>query len=34
MYYEIYGDVNDALAREKQLKGWTRAQKRSVDPKD
>ena len=23
MYYEIYGDVRDAIEREKQLKGWT-----------
>lgn len=27
MYYEIYGDVRDAIEREKQLKGWTRKKK-------
>ena len=27
LYYEQFGDVNLALAREKQLKGWTRAKK-------
>ncbi len=27
VYYEEYGDVYDALAREKQIKGWTRARK-------
>jgi putative endonuclease len=27
VYVEIYGFVGDALRREKQLKGWTRAKK-------
>ncbi|MBQ7977544.1 MAG: GIY-YIG nuclease family protein [Clostridia bacterium] len=27
VYYEEYNDVNDALAREKQLKGWKREKK-------
>ena len=27
MYVECYGDVNAAIAREKQLKGWRRAKK-------
>jgi putative endonuclease len=25
--FEDYGDINDAIAREKQLKGWLRAKK-------
>jgi len=27
VYYEIYDDINVAIAREKQLKGWNRAWK-------
>ena len=27
VWYETYGDINDAIAREKQLKGWNRAWK-------
>jgi putative endonuclease len=27
LYFEIYREVLDAIAREKQLKGWTRAKK-------
>ncbi len=27
VYVEHYGDVNAAIAREKQLKGWSRAKK-------
>src|SRR5438270_1949240 len=27
VYYEEFGDVRDAIAREKQIKGWTRAKK-------
>ncbi|HEV2279314.1 MAG TPA: GIY-YIG nuclease family protein [Acidobacteriaceae bacterium] len=27
VWYERYGDVRSAIAREKQLKGWTRAKK-------
>ena len=27
MYFESYDDVNKALGREKQLKGWRRAKK-------
>ena len=27
VYYEMYGDVNDAIAREKQLKKWSHAKK-------
>lgn len=27
VYYEQFTDVKDAIAREKQLKGWTRAKK-------
>ena len=27
LYYEVYGDIRDAIAREKQLKGWRRSRK-------
>ena len=27
VFYEIYSDVNDAIAREKQIKGGSRAKK-------
>jgi putative endonuclease len=27
VYYESFGDIRDAIAREKQLKGWRRAKK-------
>lgn len=27
VYFETYGNVRDAIAREKQIKGWTRAKK-------
>ena len=27
MYYEQFNDVRDAIAREKQLKGWSRSKK-------
>lgn len=27
VYYEVYPDMVSAIAREKQLKGWTRAKK-------
>ena len=27
VWYEVFGDVNDAIAREKQIKGWNRAWK-------
>ncbi len=27
VYYEEFGDVREAIAREKQLKGWLRAKK-------
>ena len=30
LYYENFQDVNIAIAREKQLKGWTRAKKNSL----
>ena len=30
VYYEYYGDINAAIAREKQLKGWTRAKKNAL----
>ena len=35
-YYEYYSDIRDAIAREKQVKGWRRAKKialvESVNP--
>lgn len=27
VYYEVYADARHAIAREKQIKGWTRAKK-------
>jgi putative endonuclease len=37
VYYEVAGDPESAIAREKQIKGWTRAKKialiESVNPK-
>ncbi len=30
VYYEEYGNVNDAIAREKQLKGWRRSKKNDL----
>lgn len=27
VYYETFGDVRDAIAREKQIKGWRRSKK-------
>ena len=27
VYYEVYGDIKDAIAREKQIKGWKRQKK-------
>jgi len=27
VHYEIFGDIRDAIAREKQIKGWIRAKK-------
>jgi len=36
VYYEITNDIREAIAREKQIKGWTRARKitliESVNP--
>ena len=36
MYYESYTDIEDAIAREKELKGWSREKKetliRSLNP--
>jgi putative endonuclease len=36
VYYEAYGDIREAIAREKQLKGWVRRRKvaliESVNP--
>jgi putative endonuclease len=37
LYFEEFGDIRDAIAREKQLKGWRRARKldlaRSMNPR-
>ena len=30
VFYEDFADVRDAIAREKQLKGWTRAKKENL----
>ncbi|MFZ2493043.1 MAG: GIY-YIG nuclease family protein [Thermoanaerobaculia bacterium] len=30
VYVEVYDEVIDALAREKQIKGWTRAKKEAL----
>jgi len=30
VYYEIYGDISDAIAREKQLKCWRREKKEAL----
>jgi putative endonuclease len=27
MYFEVFGDVRDAIAREKKIKAWTRAKR-------
>jgi len=36
LYYELYGDIRRAIAREKQIKGWVRKRKvaliESVNP--
>ena len=36
VYYELYGDIREAIAREKQIKGWLRKRKialiESVNP--
>jgi len=36
VYFEAFGDIRDAIAREKQIKGWLRAKKvaliESVNP--
>ncbi len=37
VYFEAFGDIRDAIAREKQIKGWLRAKKvaliESVNPR-
>jgi putative endonuclease len=30
VYYEIFSDIRDAIAREKQLKGWRREKKNAL----
>ena len=34
VYYETYSDINDAIYREKQLKGKNRAYKKSIIDKE
>ena len=34
VWYEVHNDVNDAIAREKQIKGWNRAWKLRLIEKD
>jgi putative endonuclease len=34
VWYEVHGDINDAIAREKQIKGWNRAWKIRLIEKD
>ena len=34
VYYEHFFNINDAIAREKQLKGWTRARKNALVEKE
>ena len=30
VYYEFYEDIRNAISREKELKGWTRAKKNAL----
>lgn len=30
VYYEMYNDITDAIAREKQIKGWARKKKNEL----
>ena len=34
VWYEVHPDINDAIAREKQIKGWNRAWKLRLIEKD
>ena len=34
VWYEVHVDINDAIAREKQIKGWNRAWKLRLIEKD
>jgi putative endonuclease len=34
VYYESYADVNEAILREKQIKGWLRSKKVSLIEED
>ena len=34
IYYEIYGDIRNAIEREKQLRGWTRRKKIALFEKE
>ena len=33
LYYEQFTDVEEAIAREKELKGWSRGEERNFDKK-
>jgi putative endonuclease len=30
VYYELFNDIRDAIAREKQIKGWLRIRKKAL----
>jgi putative endonuclease len=34
VYYEVFTDIHDAIAREKQIKNWERAWKKQLIEKD
>src|SRR5207253_7685971 len=34
VWYEVYNDIDAAIAREKQIKGWNRAWKNTADRKN
>ena len=34
VYYEVFADIQDAIAREKQIKNWERAWKKDLIEKD
>ena len=34
VWYEVFNDINDAIAREKQIKGWNRVWKLRLIEKD
>jgi putative endonuclease len=30
VYFEVFDDINDAISREKEIKGWTRSRKNAL----